>query len=94
MLGIRNADKAALSAFVDLYLALYPAVILARLQMNLRKKIALAVALGIGSVACIVAAYKCTRIPGLASDDFSCEFPICFAMKEKPKLTFGQRQHS
>lgn len=73
MLGIRNADKAALSAFVDLYLALYPAVILARLQMNLRKKIALAVALGIGSVACIVAAYKCTRIPGLASDDFSCE---------------------
>lgn len=30
-------------------------------------------ALGIGSVACIVVAYKCTRLPGLASDDFSCE---------------------
>ena len=63
----------ALSAFMDLYLAVYPAWVLARLQMNIKKKLALATALGIGSVACIVAAYKCTRLPGLASDDFSCK---------------------
>ncbi|KAL2200103.1 hypothetical protein P885DRAFT_27986 [Corynascus similis CBS 632.67] len=48
------------SAFVDLYFAFYPAL----------KKIALSFALGIGSVAGIVAIYKCTRIPGLASPDF------------------------
>jgi hypothetical protein len=64
----------ALSAFMDLYLAVYPAVILAQLQMNMKKKMALGVALGIGSVACVVAAYKCTRLPGLASDDFSCKW--------------------
>lgn len=69
----KQLTRPALSAFLDLYLALYPAVILYGLQMNIRKKLALGVALGIGSVACIVAAYKCTRIPGLASDDFSCE---------------------
>jgi len=57
---------------MDLYLAVYPAIILAKLQMNIRKKLALATALGIGGVACIVAAYKCTRLPGLAGDDFSC----------------------
>lgn len=38
------------SAFVDLYLALYPAFILFHLQMSLRKKIALSAALGLGSV--------------------------------------------
>jgi len=71
----RKLTGTALSAFIDLYLAVYPAVILARLQMNMKKKTALAVALGIGSVACVVAAYKCTQLPGLAGDDFSCE---CF----------------
>lgn len=40
----------AFSAFVDLYLAIYPAIILFKLQMNLKKKLALVVALGIGSV--------------------------------------------
>ncbi|KAM0715777.1 hypothetical protein Q7P37_008291 [Cladosporium fusiforme] len=61
----------SLSAAVDLYLAVYPACVLLQLQMNIRKKIGLGVALGIGSVACIVAIYKCTRIPGLANPDFS-----------------------
>lgn len=64
----------ALSAAMDLYLAVYPAYVLAGLQMNMKKKLALATALGIGSVSAVVAAYKCTRLPGLASDDFSCEY--------------------
>lgn len=69
-----NLTLSALSAFMDLYLAVYPAWVLAKLQMNIKKKIALGFALGIGLVASIVAAYKCTRLPGLASDDFSCEY--------------------
>ncbi|KAI1391438.1 uncharacterized protein F4822DRAFT_185906 [Hypoxylon trugodes] len=61
----------AFSGFVDLYLAVWPATVLFSLQMNLKKKMALIFALGLGSVACIVAIYKCTRIPGLASPDFT-----------------------
>ncbi|KAK4033600.1 hypothetical protein C8A01DRAFT_19467 [Parachaetomium inaequale] len=58
------------SAFTDLYFAVYPAIVLCNLQLNLKKKIALSCALGIGSVATVVAIYKTTRIPGLASPDF------------------------
>lgn len=72
-LAMQELTILALSAAMDLYLAVYPAVILARLQMNIRKKIALASALGIGSVSSVVAAYKCTRLPGLATEDFSCK---------------------
>ncbi|KAL2755541.1 hypothetical protein ACRALDRAFT_1071199 [Sodiomyces alcalophilus JCM 7366] len=61
----------AFSAFVDLYLAIYPALVLARLKLNIKKKIALTIALGIGSVSTVVAIYKCTRLPSLASPDFS-----------------------
>ncbi|KAK1730002.1 uncharacterized protein BDZ83DRAFT_783615 [Colletotrichum acutatum] len=58
-------------ALVDLYLAIYPAVVLAKLQMSIRKKVALSIALGIGSISSIVAIYKCSRLPSLASMDFS-----------------------
>ncbi|KAL2262439.1 hypothetical protein VTK26DRAFT_1342 [Humicola hyalothermophila] len=59
------------SAFTDLYLAVYPAFVLSKLQMKWRKKLALSGALGIGSIATVVAIYKTTRLPGLASPDFS-----------------------
>lgn len=39
-----------LSAMVDLYLAIYPTVVLLRLQMSLKKKLALCAALGLGAV--------------------------------------------
>ncbi|KAF6791411.1 integral membrane protein [Colletotrichum sojae] len=61
----------SLGAFVDAYLAVYPATVLAKLQMSMQKKVALSVALGIGSISSIVAIYKCTRVPSLASSDFS-----------------------
>ncbi|OTB06086.1 hypothetical protein M426DRAFT_319164 [Hypoxylon sp. CI-4A] len=61
----------AFSGFVDLYMAVWPASVMFSLQMNLKKRVALSVALGLGSVACIVAIYKCTRLPGLASSDFT-----------------------
>ncbi|KAF2453059.1 hypothetical protein BDY21DRAFT_388291 [Lineolata rhizophorae] len=59
------------SATVDLYLAVYPTIVLFKLQMSIKKKLALSSALGLGSVATVVAIYKTTRIPGLASPDFS-----------------------
>ncbi|SPO07027.1 related to integral membrane protein PTH11 [Cephalotrichum gorgonifer] len=60
-----------MSAGTDLYLAAYPAFVLFGLQIPRRKKIALSGALGIGSIATVVAIYKTTRLPSLASDDFS-----------------------
>ncbi|KAJ0165992.1 hypothetical protein CTA2_9207 [Colletotrichum tanaceti] len=61
----------AYSAALDLYLAVYPAAVLMRLQMNIKKKTALSVALGIGSISCFVSIYKSTRLPSLASRDFT-----------------------
>ncbi|KAK3990480.1 hypothetical protein QBC44DRAFT_349844 [Cladorrhinum sp. PSN332] len=61
------------SAFADLYLAVYPTVVLFGLQIDTRKKIALCIALGIGSVASVVAIYKTTSLPSLAKADFSWE---------------------
>ncbi|KAF2833249.1 integral membrane protein [Ophiobolus disseminans] len=61
----------SISGAVDLYLAIYPAVILYGLRINLKKKIALSCALGLGSVATAVAIYKSTRLPALGSRDFS-----------------------
>ncbi|KAH8891131.1 hypothetical protein GQ53DRAFT_865868 [Thozetella sp. PMI_491] len=60
-----------LSAFTDLYLALYPAVVLFGLQMKLKKKLILSAALGVGSVATVISVYKITRMPSLASTDFT-----------------------
>ncbi|CAI7652617.1 unnamed protein product [Penicillium viridicatum] len=40
----------AFSAFVDLFLAIYPGVVLFKLQMSLRKKIALTSAFGLGAI--------------------------------------------
>ncbi|KAI1840245.1 hypothetical protein JX265_013037 [Neoarthrinium moseri] len=59
------------SAACDLYLAVYPAIVLYKLQMNRKKKIVLSGALGLGSISTIVAIYKTTRLPSLASSDFS-----------------------
>ncbi|TKW51445.1 hypothetical protein CTA1_3481 [Colletotrichum tanaceti] len=64
-------SHAAYSAALDLYLAVYPAAVLMRLQMNIKKKTALSVALGIGSISCFVSIYKSTRLPSLASRDFT-----------------------
>lgn len=40
----------AISAFVDLCLAIYPATILMKLHMSLRKRLALCAALGLGAM--------------------------------------------
>ncbi|KAK2736470.1 hypothetical protein FQN55_001647 [Onygenales sp. PD_40] len=56
----------ALSAFVDLYLSIYPITVLFKLQMSLRKKLALSAALGLGTIASAMAIIKCTQLKGLA----------------------------
>ncbi|KAI8300770.1 hypothetical protein K4K59_001342 [Colletotrichum sp. SAR11_240] len=61
----------AYSAALDLNLAVYPATVLMRLQMNIKKKVILSIALGIGSVSCFISIYKSTRLPSLASKDFT-----------------------
>lgn len=43
-----NRYTVAFSAVVDFYLALYPAIVLWSLQLHLKKKLALSVALGFG----------------------------------------------
>ncbi|KAL4737417.1 hypothetical protein BDV11DRAFT_191701 [Aspergillus similis] len=55
----------AMSGFADLYLAIYPTVVLARLQITLKKKLALCAALGLGAVACAMAIVKCFQLPSL-----------------------------
>ncbi|KAJ8106572.1 hypothetical protein ONZ43_g7024 [Nemania bipapillata] len=61
----------AFSAFVDLYLSVYPAAVLYKIRLPLKKKIALSAALGIGSISTIVAVYKITTLSSLASADFT-----------------------
>ncbi|KAL4781244.1 hypothetical protein BJX76DRAFT_360108 [Aspergillus varians] len=56
----------AYSAFIDLYLALYPTTVLMKLHMSLRKRLALCAALGLGSIASAMAVIKCTQLKGLA----------------------------
>ncbi|KAI1335274.1 integral membrane protein [Xylariaceae sp. FL0016] len=61
----------AYSAFVDLYLAAYPSVVLFRLRMPTKQKYALSAALGVGLISVIVAIYKVTRLPSLGDPDFT-----------------------
>lgn len=61
---------------MDLYLAIYPSFVLYKLQMSLRKKIALSAALGLGTLAAVCAMVKCAQIKGLQdqSDSTCMEF--------------------
>ncbi|KAK8848708.1 integral membrane protein [Apiospora arundinis] len=62
---------ASFSAFVDFYLAAYPSIVLYKLQMARRKKIALSIALGLGVVSGGVAIYKTVVLLALADPDFT-----------------------
>ncbi|EED19713.1 conserved hypothetical protein [Talaromyces stipitatus ATCC 10500] len=67
----------ALSAFVDLYLAIYPSVVLWKLNMSVKKRLALMGALGLGSIAAAMAVIKCTQLKGLAdAADYTCEYSV------------------
>ncbi|EWY80017.1 hypothetical protein FOYG_16816 [Fusarium oxysporum NRRL 32931] len=62
------------SAVVDFYLALYPAVVLWSLQMHLKKKLALSVALGFGVCAGCAAIRKVMAVPSMGDGrDYTCE---------------------
>ncbi|MCJ1389800.1 hypothetical protein MMC18_002657 [Xylographa bjoerkii] len=55
----------AFSACTDIYLALYPTIVLYKLNISMNKKIGLSAVLSLGFVAAILAIYKCTRLQGL-----------------------------
>ncbi|ORY71656.1 uncharacterized protein BCR38DRAFT_520001 [Pseudomassariella vexata] len=62
---------AAFSAFVDLYLAVYPTVVLFKLNICLKKKLLLSVMLGFGAIAAVVSINKNARLTVLASADWT-----------------------
>ncbi|TDZ24157.1 hypothetical protein Cob_v003393 [Colletotrichum orbiculare MAFF 240422] len=59
----------AISAVTDVYLAVYPAVVLFGLQMSLKKKIGLSLALGVGAVGGVFAILKTATLPNLDKPD-------------------------
>jgi hypothetical protein len=62
----------AMSAFVDVVLAFYPAVVLCRSPMSLRRRVSLTATLGFGAIGGAIAIYKTFLIPdGLGHPDFS-----------------------
>ncbi|KAI9926120.1 hypothetical protein ASPWEDRAFT_138454 [Aspergillus wentii DTO 134E9] len=68
----------AFSGFADLYLAVYPSFVLWKLQLSLRKKVALSATLGFGAVACSIAIVKCVQLKSLAdlSDPTTATVPL------------------
>ncbi|KAJ4066360.1 hypothetical protein NW763_003396 [Fusarium oxysporum] len=65
----------AISAFLDFYLAVYPAITLWKLLMPLKKKLILSLALGMGVVCGAIGIVKATGVPTLASQDVS--YDLC-----------------
>ncbi|KAK1713328.1 LOW QUALITY PROTEIN: uncharacterized protein BDZ83DRAFT_723466 [Colletotrichum acutatum] len=61
----------AFSAFLDFYLAVYPAVVLWKLHMRFQKKLALTCALGMGIISGCAGIVKATGVPTLSSQDVS-----------------------
>ncbi|EWZ40538.1 hypothetical protein FOZG_09200 [Fusarium oxysporum Fo47] len=61
----------SISAFLDFYLAVYPAITLWKLLMPLKKKLILSLALGMGVVCGAIGIVKATGVPTLVSQDVS-----------------------
>ncbi|KAJ5728131.1 hypothetical protein N7493_004461 [Penicillium malachiteum] len=61
----------ALSAAVDLFLAFYPMSVLMKLQMSLKRRIALSAAMGLGVIAAAMAVVKCTQLHTLGDKEDS-----------------------
>ena len=67
----------AYSAFLDVFFALYPIPFIMRLNMPLRTRIAVAVALGLSVLACLVSIYKLVifgQVFEIMAVDPTCEF--------------------
>ncbi|KAM0226482.1 hypothetical protein ACHAQD_000404 [Fusarium lateritium] len=65
----------SVSAFLDFYLAVYPAIALWKLLMPFRKKLILSLALGMGIICGAIGIVKATGVPTLASQDVS--YDLC-----------------
>ncbi|KAH8838787.1 hypothetical protein MCOR03_010706 [Pyricularia oryzae] len=62
-------------SIVDFYLAIYPSVVLFKLQLSFKKKVALSCALGVGSISGVIAVIKTVRTTALLSQDFTYDVP-------------------
>ncbi|KAJ5095482.1 hypothetical protein NUU61_004838 [Penicillium alfredii] len=71
----------ALCAFIDILLGVYPAVIVFKLHMSLRKRLALCAALGMAAISAAMAVVKCLQLPGLADQ----ADPTCEILSSSPK---------
>jgi hypothetical protein len=85
----------AMSAFVDVVLAVYPAVVLFRTPMSLRRRIGLTATLGIGAIGGAIAIYKTFLIPdGLGHPDFSCKPTVATQHYFSWLTTSNDKDHS
>lgn len=83
ILGDLGYAFSVISAFLDLFFALYPIPAIMRLQMSLGKRIATSGSLALGSLACAVSIYKITTFPEVLAQlpvDPTCE--ICHHFSE------------
>lgn len=55
-----SSNRPAYSAFIDLYLAIYPTTVLMKLHMSLRKRLALCAALGLGAMYVLHSTNNCS----------------------------------
>jgi hypothetical protein len=74
----------AYSAFLDIFFALYPIPFIMRLNMPLKSRIAVSIALGLSALACIVSIYKLAifgQVFAILAVDPTCEtsplYPYC-----------------
>lgn len=68
----------AYSAFLDIFFALYPIPLIMRLNMPLKSRIAVSIALGLGVLACVVSIYKLAifgQVFAILAVDPTCKFP-------------------
>ena len=71
VIEITGIVSSVFSVFVDLNLAIYPIVIMRRLQMELRKKISICILMGLGVTATICAAFKIPHLRDQTEPDIT-----------------------
>lgn len=78
----------AYSAFLDVFFAIYPVPFIMRLQMPLRTRLAVATALGLSALACVVSIYKLAifgQIFAIMEEDPTCTcFPVRLPRHHRP----------
>lgn len=89
----------AYSAFLDIFFSLYPIPLIMRLNMPLRSRIAVSVALGLSMMACFVSIYKLAifgEVFAILAEDPTCRFLLGSSTsldRPRPALTVFQTRY-